>query len=442
MYGLGGLFGISDSDPTVINAMVGPIGVETIFNWEGSDVQHPLYEALVWMGSSGFTQDTKCSDCGTPSFRQCTQTSAFGRACQMTNEHALDDIGLRANTQVVKKNLFGAITDPAGNVLLPEGSEIPDMFTMELGGAAYNLRYRVGWYLWNGNPLNSVGGAIQPSGIPIIVNTGKVDVRNGMACNALDSQIVPFNATIGAAGAPSITQALVAGLRSRNYRIDGMNKNWRSTQTYVVMHPRHWDCVARQIACEYGLVCNTATDRNDALALRDVWEKIKNQMMIPLDGQWYPVVLDNIMPSTAVPFGSQTSFRGDIYILTTYLEGMEVFWGEYQDFNKTAGKTIAWFRSQFNSAPVSITDGGRFMWAPTTHGGFCFDGRVLTKPRLVCIMPQLQIRVTNVSCVPWGSYPDVTGSGGDYELDGGVSHKPYLGLYGYNGMGNPGLNPF
>jgi len=433
MYGAGGLFGISDSDPTVINAMVGPIGVERALYWQGSDVQHPLYESLVWMGSSGYDQATKCAACGTPHFHQCTQSAVFGRACQQTNEHAIDDIGLRANVNVPRVAMFGNITDPAGNVLLQEGQPIKDMFTMELAGAGYNLRYRVGWLLWNGNPVNSVGGAIQPPGIPIIVNTGKIDVRNGMACDALDSQIVPYNQIVGAAGATPISDVLFRVTRSVDYRIQGMNKNTADTTQFFVVHPRTWDCVARQIVCEYGLVCATATDRNDAWDMREMYNRIKSSLSIPVDGKWYPVVLDNIMPSTPVPVGTATGFTSDIYFFTTVLEGMTIFWGEYQDFQKTASATIAWFRSQFGSTPVTVSDGGRFMWAPTTHGGFCFDARVLTKPRLVCKMPQLQGRVTGVTCVPTGSYPDVTGSGGTYELDGGLSRKPYLGLYGYEG---------
>lgn len=434
MYGYGGLFGICDADPTVINAMVGPVGIESIFTWRGSDVQHPLFESLVYIGSSGGTQASKCADCGTPSFKQCTQTYTWGRRCQMTNEHALDDIGLRANTQVPRVSLFGNITDAMGNVLLAQGQQITDMFTLELAGVAYNLRNWINWNLWHGNPANNAGGVMQPVGIPLIVNTNKVDSRNGMACESLDSAVLPGNFIIGAAGAPNLHDRLASMLRAVRYRISGMGKNPEGAGHVFIVSQWHWDCIARQLACEYGLICNNATDRNDALALREIYDRIKDTKQIPVDGEWWPVHVDNTMPKTDVSVGNDAGVRADIYLLTLGLEGETLFWGEYQDFNTTVGKVMAWFRSMFGSVPVSITDGGRFAWAPTTSGGFCFDARVLNKHRLVCLMPQLQARLTNVTCVPSYMYPDYTGSGKTYELTEGVSEKPYLSLYGYGSL--------
>jgi hypothetical protein len=94
-----------------------------------------------------------------------------------------------------------------------------------------------------------------------------------------------------------------------------------------------------------------------------------------------------------------------------------------------------------NTNLLSTTDGGRFAIGGTTHGVFCFDARILVKPRLICIMPWLQGRIQNVCHVPLGTYPDVTGSGGVYEREGGTATKPYLGLYGDCGTREPSGNP-
>jgi hypothetical protein len=48
-------------------------------------------------------------------------------------------------------------------------------------------------------------------------------------------------------------------------------------------------------------------------------------------------------------------------------------------------------------------------------------------------MPQLSGRITNVCCIPaFGpeQYPDASGSGGVYEVDGGVTTSPEEYLYG------------
>jgi hypothetical protein len=54
----------------------------------------------------------------------------------------------------------------------------------------------------------------------------------------------------------------------------------------------------------------------------------------------------------------------------------------------------------------------------------------MTKPRVRMLMPQLAGRLTNVCCVPIGTYPDVTGSGGIYEVGGGATTTPPNYLYG------------
>jgi len=61
-----------------------------------------------------------------------------------------------------------------------------------------------------------------------------------------------------------------------------------------------------------------------------------------------------------------------------------ITYGEFQDMGASAAATLRWFTSQFGSTPVSVTDGGRFAVAPTTSGGWCFDARILTKPRRGC----------------------------------------------------------
>lgn len=435
MYGLGGLFGVCDADPTVINAMVGPIGVERALTWRGSDVQSPLYDSLVWMGSSGFDQTGLCADCGKPSFKECTQSACFGRICQMTNEHAVDQIGLRGRTTTPRISLFGNITDPSGNVLVAQGQEISDMFTLELAGAAYNLRYRVGWMMWNGNPVANAGGAWQFPGFPLLYNTGKFDVRTNVTCSALDSTLIPFNGIVGVAGQPSIYAALMSLVLSVNQRITGMDKNPSDSNQFFIMSPRHWEVVSRAIACEYGLVCgqSAGAEWQDARERAEFWNELVANAYIPIFGRKYPVVVDNVMPYTTQYYGDETAFCQDIYFVTESLEGMTILYGEYQDFNMTAGDTLAWFRSMFGSSPVSVTDNGRYVWAPTTFGGFCFDARLLVKPRVIALMTQLGGRVTDVCVLPLGRYKDVTGSGGLYEDVGGISHKPYLGMYGYCG---------
>lgn len=432
MYGAGGLFGVCGMHPTLVNACVNPIGIEGWFNWIASDEESPIYDALTYVGSSGYAQTGLCTDCGKPSYRECAQTACFGRLCQMTNEHALDMLGMRMNRGVPTVALFGDITDSTGRVLIARGQPIRDAFVLDVAAAGYNLRYLLAQQIWTGNPANNAGGHWEFPGMQLIVNTGKSDALTGIACNGLDSYMFNYNAVIGAVGAPNIVDYFTAAKRTSDFRLEGANHDPRSAERKFWMHPRHWDCVADAYACSYGLVCSNmgAATRNDAMALADFRNEIRGRMALPIDGDWVPVGVDTQIPLTAVPIGNDTGWRGDIYFLTKVVDGRTVFWGEYQNLASTAAATLGWFRRMFGSSPIAVTDGGRYFIAPTVEGGLCVDARLFTKPRLLCITPQYQMRIQNVTCVPLGTYNDVTGSGGLYEVGGGPSSKPYMYLYG------------
>jgi hypothetical protein len=441
LYEEGGLFGTCKNDPVLINAMVGPTGYEKKLQFFGTDSENPIVESLTYISSSGYAQATSCGDCGTPTIRRCAQTSCFERICQQTDEMLFDDIGLRANNNVPTLALFGNITDPAGNVILGQGDQVTNMFTLQLAAVAYNLRRQIGVDIWTGNPAANAGGRNFMTGFDLLINTGKSDALTGVACDALDSIINNYaNNIVGAAGSPSIVQRVSGIVRSILYRIQSAGFGSDGAVIDIVMHPTLWDCVADAWACEYGLQCQswTATSQrqmtNDALAVADLRDTFKSNMYLTIDGRNYPVTLDNGISVTNRPVGNSTARCSSIYVITRNLPGAPnggvITYGEFQNMQQTAGDVIGWFRSTFGATIVDVTDGGRFAVAPMTSGGFCFDVKVLSKPRIRMLMPQLAGRVTNVCCIPTGTYPDVTGSGGVYAVDGGPVFTPPNYLYG------------
>lgn len=428
IYAAGGLFGVCGANDTLINAMVGPLGVERILRWMPSIDDSPIYDALVYVGTTTHEQSSGCADCGKPILKECTQTYCWGRVCQQTNEAQADTLGMRMNQGVPRMALFGDIKDAGGNTIIARGSQITDRFTLDLAAAAYNLRLDMAQLNITGNPANNTGGRFQPSGLQLIVNTGKVDVLTNTACNALDSVLLDYgSATVGAANSPSIVAYITALVHSIQYRLQGAGFSQDGADVFIVMHPTAWECVSRAWACEYAFVCQTGG--SSVASMEETtrrYERYVSTMRLPIDGRDYPVVLD-----TQIPVTSDGARRcSDIYVLTTAVDGQTILWGEYQDFANTFGKVSAWFRATFGASMIGVSDGGRFMWAPTTSGGFCFDARVLAKWRLVSLMPWTSGRVMNVCCSPLGVFPDVSGSGGIYEIDGGVYVKPFMSLYG------------
>ena len=441
-YSEGGLFGSCKQDPVLINALVGPHGYESKLQFVGTATENPIVQSLTRIASSGYDQSTSCGDCGTPVIQRCAQTACFGRICQQTEEMLFDELGLMANNNVNQLALYGNITDPACNIIIPQGQPVTDMFILHLLAAAYNLRREIGEMLWVGNPASNAGGYEEFTGFDLLINTGHSDALTGLACSALDSVVNSFGSqVVGATGSSSVVAAVSGLIRSIRYRIMTAGFSTDGAVIDIVMHPTLWDCVADAWACEYGINCSTgATATNDALAVANLRDQFISDMFLTVDGIRYPVTLDNGINVTLTPVGDETAHCSTIYAITRILPGGPpvpdspgggvITYGEYQDFSRTARGALQWFSQQVGANPFSITDGGRFVTAPMTSGGLCFDAKILTKPRLRMLMPQLAGRLTNVCCIPIGTYPCPSGSGGVYEVDGGASTTIPNYLYG------------
>jgi len=442
MYSEGGLFGSCKNDPVLINALVGPMGYEAKLQFQGTKTENPIVQSLTHIESSGYAQASSCADCGHPTIHRCAQTACFGRICQATDEMLFDELGLMANNNVQQLALYGNVTDPAGNTIVGQGQPITNMLWLNFVAAAYNLRRRLGQLWWAGNPASNLGGYAEFPGFDLLINTGKVDALTGLGCDALDSVVSTFsNNVVGAAGSASIVASVAAIVRSIRYRITRAGFGLDGVQMDIVMHPTLWDCVADAWACEYGLSCQSTSANismeNNALALADVRDQIIANQALKVDGISYPVVLDNGIAVTNRPYGTETSRCSTIYVITRVIPGAPpvpdspgggvVTYGEYQDLNATGGAAIRQFGDLFDN--LMVTDGGRYVLSGDQHGGLCLDAKVLSKPRLRMLMPWTSGRITNVCCVPAGTYPDVSGSGGIYEVDGGASTSPPNYLY-------------
>src|SRR3990172_946529 len=115
LYTEGGLFGRCDGTSTLINALVGPIGYEKVLTWVGTDTEKEFVDAWTDIAITAGEQSAVCGNCQTVSMQACAQFYCFGRFCRQSQELQFDRLGLRANSSVPIKTLFGSITDAAGN---------------------------------------------------------------------------------------------------------------------------------------------------------------------------------------------------------------------------------------------------------------------------------------------------------------------------------------
>src|SRR3990167_5654151 len=192
LYEAGGLFGRCDGASTLINALVGPIGFEKVLLWTGTNTEKEFVDAWTDIVITSGEQSAVCGDCQTVSMRACAQFYCFGRFCRQSEELQFDRIGVMANSSVPIRNLFGSITGPSGEVLVPMGSAISDDFYTQSAMVGYAIRLKNSQLLWNGNPVNNTGAYQEYNGFQNIINTGKFDAYTQQYCDALDSFLMNF----------------------------------------------------------------------------------------------------------------------------------------------------------------------------------------------------------------------------------------------------------
>jgi len=370
--------------------------------------------------------------------RACSQFYCFGRFCRQSEELQFDRIGLRANGGVPMRTLFGSITGPNGQVLVDQGAQITDEFYVQSSMVGYALRLRNSQLLWAGNPVNNNAAYQEYNGFQIIVNTGKFDAYTQQYCDALDSFLINVgNQALTADNSTTTSARLLARRMVNQFRLraERAGLDWDSATMYIVMTPNQWDCFARVYACSGVDLCAVSGQNRMVIngdQVQATYEEYLTRMAIPIDGKWYPVVLDSQIPETT---GQANGVCSDIYFITTDLSGRTVTYGQYQDFNKTYGRVRNELTSMFGSDDIAITDNGRYAVVRDNSRG-CFDIQAYVKPRIVAEMPQLLGRLRNVCCtVVQEPFPDTTGSGRVYEKDGGRAVSPIQVLYGPSGAG-------
>ncbi len=437
LYSEGGLFGRCDGTSTLINALVGPTGFEKVLQWLGTDTEKEFVDAWTDITINSGEQSTVCGSCATAAMQACAQFYCFGRFCRQTQELQFDRIGTRAHSGVPIRNLFGSISGPMGEVLVPQGSPISDDFYLQTSLVGYALRLKNAQMLWNGNPINNTGAYAEYNGFQQLVNTGKFDAYTQIGCSGLDSFLLNFaNNAPTADGTYAIRSWFHRMVNQFRIRANAAGFDWDSSQMYIVMTPNLWDCIAKVYACAGVDLCTVSGQNRvnvDANQAQNRYESYLNSMQLPIDGRMYPVVLDNLIPETT---GQANGICSDIYFITTEISGRTITYGQYQDFNKTFGRVNDELRAMFGGSPIAITDNGRYAVIMDNVRG-CFDVQAIAKPRIVAEMPQLLGRIRNVCCNVLGQpFPDVTGSGRVYEVGGGRSLSPVPTLYGSSGAGN------
>ncbi len=430
-----GFFGVCGLDNTLINASVGPRGIESLLPSFGTDITNPQFPIL-----TGFEQvagqsepSTACADCIVGESEGCILTAQFGKICRGTKELSLTEINTRRTPGEQRLRLFGSVTGPDGQPIpgAGHGTLISDEREWALVEAAVLLQRVFQQMIWQGNPANNVGqGYWEFPGFDILIGTGKVDSVSGVACGAADSDIKSFGfANVAGNATPDIVQVLSMLEANLNHRADRMGLT--PCEWVIAMRPELWYALTEVWACKY--MTYRCVTNDSAQAMVDAAEMVRMRdamragKYLFVNGTQYPVTLDdgiyehnnannaNLQPG---------QFASDIYMIPTRVRGTAVTYFEYQDFTKTlAGIQLG----DTANAQVWVTDGGRFL-ADRTYTNRCYHVNLTTKPRLILRTPQLAGRVQDVMYAPLQHFRspfdvDLNGVSDPYYVKGGSATR-------------------
>jgi len=406
--GAAGFFGVCGLDNTLINASVGPRGIESMLPSFGTDITNPQFPILTGFDQlAGQSEPTgACGECIVGESEGCILTAQFGKVCRGTKELALTEINTRSTAGEMRLRMFGSVTGADGQAIpgMGHGTLITDEREIALVEAAVLMQRRLAQMLWQGNPANNVGqGYWEFPGFDLLINTGKIDALTGVACPAADSDIKNFaHQNIVTKTNPDIVElvSMLAMYLEHNAERMGLTP----AEWVVVMRPELWYSLTEVWACRYMTyrcaVNSSVTPTVDTAVTIQMRDQMRAGKYLWVNGRQYPVVTDDGIyeHNNANTAGIQPGqYSSDIYFVPLRVMGTPVTYMEYQDFSKTlAGVPLN--PQNFNSS-VWITDGGRFL-VDRTFTNRCYHDNITIKTRLILRTPQLAGRVQNVLYTP------------------------------------------
>lgn len=254
----------------------------------------------------------------------------------------------------------------------------------------------------------------QFEGLERLVNTGYVNVTNGIRCTAMDSIVVDWNGNNFSHqlnGTHTLVDYVIAIVRRLRQRIAWSGNGRIAAGDMVIMLPNYLrycllDAFTCWSVCPGSQYNETNLNTLEARAYRDTLNGGQFG-----DGQIF-------VDSTPIPLmtydwqavGQESGgFAGDIYVLTRNLGNgaVPVLRGQYIDMSKPANR----FQEVSGNAHYKATDGGRFLWYWKTDNE-CVEPTVVFRPNIWCSAPWAQARIQDVACrAPLNPLsPDMTSS--------------------------------
>jgi len=437
-YGPSGLFTRHDWDNPVISTVVGPLmGVADslpIINdmadigdkFGGADAVFESFITGVSAGSLDDFANQPTQPCqsgpkgGLLEFGTIVNTSGNYKASTLEVEiHRAGRVATKQTARTVQLlNAFpmGIFATSSGTPSL--GNAINNELAKRIWEMFLSFQRMIGERVFIGSPANNNGEARDIVGLDMHINSGnKRDATNGNLITAANSVVFNFgNALVSTTNLMRYIEAADAQVihRARQQKL--------GIPSYeIAMHPVLWQELSEYVPVEkYEKVLaylNNMTNGRGIVDARDVYNErdaIRSSLMLPVNGRFIKVVLDDTIAESSSKPGGKPTYASTVYgIPLTILNGYPVTFWEFFNFANAQAVAIQQIANGF----AWSTDGGMFAWAADFARG-CLELGITFSPRLRMRTPQLAWRIDSVACQPlthfdsWDPTSDYfTGSG-------------------------------
>lgn len=342
--------------------------------------------------------------CGNPPTvgqgKVCQQVYKFGKYYIKTDLNALPDMGMFKDRSDLPAEILNAPVDRRNPF-------VPDLFYRWDGGPN-QLRYEL-WRLGKSleKSLENVlisgditqasastehGWIAEFNGLDSQIKTGYTDAVTGVACPAMDSAVVSFNAEVNGtdANGENIVQVLsdtVWGMKDRASEF-GMP----GAQHALVMRKELFRSLVEVWACSYNTYrCSGSASlpvQQDAILTNQLRLEMMNGQYILIDNVPVPVVFSEGITRTGVGLNH---FNSDLYIVPISWDGMPLTRVEYFPMDNADTMEFA----NFIGNDITVLNNGLFI-AGYRSTGLCKEYHFAAKMRLILETPFLAGRVDDI----------------------------------------------
>lgn len=368
-----GLFGAPGVDPRMFQTIVRAGGSwSRALTLRPSVMLNPRFEILTGITQPSGTNPTDfCGDPAAPGdLKVCQQDFEFAEVAMKTDTVMGPKVGAYYTNADIDRELL--VDGPGFGPFVPD----PVMAATDRNSITWKVLYELGLEadLYHEQalieglrtaPANGAGSIKyfikQGDGIDRLIRTGYTDKVSGVACPAVDSRVISFNAELTGTDANGDTIVDVVQDAYTGMDMDLVDMGYTQHAGYFLMHPRMWRPITRQWPCAYATTgCNIVSANGERLNITaDTQRAMQDDMYrgkyLMVDGMRIPVLFSRKVPIVNI---GPDLWNGTLYYITERLNSELGLFVEY--FNMGNPQQQEWYSQTGADALSRVTNGGLY----------------------------------------------------------------------------------